>query len=146
VVLGLATAAPEPVRRAAGRHATVPELEGAAAGEADDRSPTDGDVTARRDETVAGELLQGGVDGETFDDAIEIELRARIAEDERARDANVAPASGNAGGRRTLVVRDVGEVAVVACSFDRCAEGRVDEAVCPRRCVEREREYAHEHR
>src|SRR2546429_3171798 len=145
VVLALTPAEPEPVRRAAGRHATVPKRERAAAWKADDRSPADADVTTGRDEAVACEQLQGGVDGEALDDAVEIELRARIAEDERACDANVAPASGDAGGRRTLVDRDVGEVAIVASGFDGRARGRVDETVRPRRRVEGGGGHAHGH-
>ena len=131
MVLGIAASEPTPARRAAGREATVLEGERAAAGEADDRRATDGDVTAGRDEAVAGELLYGSVDGEALDDAIEVELRSRIAEDERAGDANVAPASRNCGGRWTLLVGELGKVAVVACGFDRRTECRIDEAVGP---------------
>ncbi len=56
-MLDLPIAQPPPVRRAARGQAAVTERERAAAGETDDRSPADGDVTPGCDEAVAGELL-----------------------------------------------------------------------------------------
>src|SRR5881394_1149453 len=104
MVLDVVAPTPTPMCRAAGREAAVPKRERTTTGKADDRSPADRDVTARCDKAVGGKPLHRSVDGEALDDAIEVELRSRKAEDERAGDANAAPASGSSSGRRTLLV------------------------------------------
>ena len=103
-----------------------------------------GDVAACGDEAVTRELVDGGVDRKAFDDAVEVELRRRIAEHEPPGDPDVPPAAQGRRPRRRPVAGELGEVAVVSRRLDRRAERRVDEAVGARRRAQRDLDHLRE--
>jgi hypothetical protein len=142
VVLPLAVPQPAALDRAAGREPAADEPHRASTREPDVDAALGREIGAGRHDPVARDQLERVVDGETLDDAVQIEQQPRRSRDEPARHAHGAPRAAIRGRGRLGRGHELVEVGVVAGRDDRRAERRVDEPVGRPRGGER----AFEHR
>ena len=116
-----------PARGAARREPAVAETDRFAAGESDDGRAADAHVAACGDEAVARDQCERLVHGETFDDAVQVEVppgEARIDEAVRRfrsgdRDREHAREERREGGRLRHCPIGTGQLAVVAKAAER---------------------------
>src|SRR6185437_15268698 len=108
-----AASVPTALGRAAGRDPAGEQLDLAAGREADRRSTAYGDVTTGRDEAVARDQLERGVDCQRLDHAVEIERRSRRPREQPPGETKRPPGAVRRGSRRPLVVSEFREVLVV---------------------------------
>ena len=128
MVLPGAAAAPAPVRRPARGDPTAEQAQRAAVREPDDGAAPRGDVASSSDDAVAADQVERGVHGESLRHAVEVEPEPGGTREQPPGEAECPPAPARRrAGRPLLVVRQEGEITVVAGGLDREAERRVDE-------------------